>query len=240
MSVLKTAVLRQIAYARSVRSVIRSIMRRMLDGEWINRIFASSDEEFNKRLDLALEPLDFATATKRDFCEAVVDVLCDEVSELCLALKEVCEGSGYSEYYESHISHERFVRLVLSVDTVKLGKMKKILDNANLSPIDILRNIGAVLNDEALEERAALGAKERRRANAELKAIAADVKSTMQIGFERKKLDWKGDTSFPTTRALQAVPAGGCGAAAGRSRQCARAACCMRCARCRRRAGALS
>lgn len=183
MSALKTAVLRQIAYARSVRSVIRSIMRRMLDGEWINRIFASSDEEFNKRLDEAIKSLDLATATKRDFCEAVVDVLCDEVSELCLALKEVCEGSGYSDYYESHISHERFVRLVLGVDTVKLGKMKKILDNENLSPIDILRGIGAVLNDEALEERAALGAKERHRANAELKAIAADVKSTMQIGF---------------------------------------------------------
>ena len=210
MSVLKTAVLRQIAYARSIRSIIRAIMRRMLDGEWINRIFASSDEEFNKRLDLALEPLDFATATKRDFCEAVVDVLCDEVSELCLALKEVCEGSGYSEYYESHISHERFVRLVLSVDTVKLGKMKKILDNANLSPIDILRNIGAVLNDETLEERAALGAMERRRANAELKAIAADVKSTMQIGFaqsNQKLLECKSEIIAAVGEKVDAVAA---------------------------------
>ena len=184
MSVLKTAVLRQIAYARSVRSVIRDIMRRMLDGEWVNRIFASSDEEFNNRLDLALKSLVLKTATKRDFCEAVVGVLCDEVSELCQALKEVCEGSGYNAYFESHISHERFVRLVLSVDTVKLGKMKKILDNARLSPIDILRNIGAVLNDESLEERAALGAAEKRRANAELKAIAADVKKTMQTGLK--------------------------------------------------------
>ena len=74
MSVLKTAVLRQIAYARSVRSVIRAIMRRMLDGEWINRIFASSDEEFNNRLDEAFKSLDLANATKRDFCGAVVDV----------------------------------------------------------------------------------------------------------------------------------------------------------------------
>ena len=48
---------------------------------------------------------------------------------------------------------------------------------------NILRNIGAVLNDEALEERAALGARERRHANAELKAFAADVKKTMQTGF---------------------------------------------------------
>ena len=190
MSVLKTAVLRQIAYARSVRSVIRAIMRRMLDGEWIDRIFASSDEEFNSWLDVALKSLDLRTATKRDFCEAVVGVLCDEVSELCQALKEVCEGgSGYSDYFKSHISHERFVRLVLSVDTVKLGKMKKILEDARLSPIDILRNIGAVLNDEALEERAALGARERRHANAELKAIAADVKKTMQTGFAEVRHD---------------------------------------------------
>ena len=191
MSVLKTAVLRQISYARSVRSVIRAIMRRMLDGEWIDRIFASSDEEFNNRLDVALKSLDLRTATKRDFCEAVVGVLCDEISELCQALKEVCEGSGYSDYFKSHISHERFVRLVLSVDTVKLGKMKKILEDARLSPIDILRNIGAVLNDEALEERASLGARERRHANAELKAIAADVKKTMQAGFAQtnRKLD---------------------------------------------------
>ena len=187
MSVLKTAVLRQISYARSVRSVIRAIMRRMLDGEWINRIFASSDKEFNNRLDVALKSLDLRTATKRDFCGAVVGVLCDEVSELCLAMKEVCEGSGYSDYFESHISHERFVRLVLSVDTVKLGKMKKILDDDSLSPIDVLRGIGAVLNDESLEERAALGARERRHANAELKAIAADVKKAMQTGLDEVK-----------------------------------------------------
>ena len=189
MSVLKTAVLRQIAYARSVRSVIRAIMRRMLDGEWINRIFASSDEEFNNRLDEAFKSLDIANATKRDFCGAVVDVLCDEVSDLCLALKDVCEGSGYSDYYVAHISHERFVRLVLSVDTVKLGKMKKILEDASRSPIDILRGIGAVLNDEPIEERATLGARERCRANAELKAIAADVKDTMQSGFKEVRND---------------------------------------------------
>ena len=183
MSALKTAVLRQIAYAKSVRSVIRAIMRRMLDGEWINRIFASSDEEFNHRLDEALKSLDLATATKRDFCEAVVGVLCDEVSDLCLALKDVCDGSGYSDYYESHISHERFVRLVLSVDTVKLGRMKKILEDARLSPIDVLRSIGAVLNDEALEERTALGARERRHANAELRNIAeATMKAIDAVG----------------------------------------------------------
>jgi hypothetical protein len=161
----------------------------MLDGEWINRIFASSDEEFDAKLDEALKSLDMAKATKRDFCTTVVEVLCEEVSDLCLALKDVCESSGNSEYYEAHISHEKFVRLVLSVDTVKLGKMKKILDDNSLSPIDVIRGIGAVLNDETLEERAALGAREKRRANAELKAIAADVKKTMQSGFAEVRGD---------------------------------------------------
>lgn len=184
MSVLKTAVLRQIAYARSIRSIIRAIMRRMLDGEWINRIFASSDDEFNAKLDEALKSLDLLNATKHEFCTVVVDVLCGEVSDLCLALKDVCEGSGYSDYYESHISHEKFVRLVLSVDTVKRGKMKKIVENKSLTPIDVLREIGAILNDESLETRSALNASERRRANAELKAIAVDVKKTMQTGFK--------------------------------------------------------
>ena len=186
---LKTAVLRQIAYAKSVRRVIRSIMRRMLDGEWINHIFASSDAGFNDRLDAAFKSLDIPNATKGDFCRAVVDTLCDEVSNLCQVLKEVCDGSGYGEYYESHISHERFVRLVLSTDTVKLGKMMKIVDDRSLTPIDVLRGIGAVLNDEPIEERAALNARQRRRANAELKSIAAEVKSTIRLGFDEIKSD---------------------------------------------------
>lgn len=185
MPVLKTAVLRQIAYARSVRSVIRAIMRRMLDGEWIDRIFASSDDEFNNRLDEALKSLDLVNATRRDFCGAVVGVLCGEVSDLCLALKDVCDGSGYSDYYESHISHERFVRLVLSVDTVKLGRMKKVLEDAKLSPIDVLRGVGSVLNDEPIEDRAALDAGERRRANAELKSIAEATKRAIDAVGEK-------------------------------------------------------
>lgn len=181
----KTAVLRQIAYARTVRRVIRITMRRMLDGEWINHIFASSDAEFNKRLDDVIKSLDFSSATRVDSCKTVVNVLCDEVSGLCHALKAVCEASGYGEYYESHISHERFVRLVLSVDTTKTGKLLKIVEDERLTPIDVLRGVGAVLNDESLEERAALSERERRCANAELKSLAADMKTTMQLGFDR-------------------------------------------------------
>lgn len=151
----------------------------MLDGDWINHIFASSDEEFNHKLDEAFKALDVATATKEDYCRKVAEVLCGEVSRLCLVLKEVCEGSGYGDYFDSHISHERFVRLVLSIDTVKLGKMKKIIDDVAFTPIDILRNIGAVLNDESPEERAALGARARRIADTEIKCLVAETKNAI-------------------------------------------------------------
>ena len=193
MSALKTAVLRQIAYAKSVRSVIRSIMRRMLDGEWINHIFASSDDEFNDKLDEAFKSLDFASATKGDYCKVVAEVLCDEVSRLCLVLKDVCDGSGYGDYFDSHISHERFVRLVLSTDTVKLGRMKRILEDASQTPIDVLRGIGAVLNDtSSLEERTALGARERRIANAELKTLVEETKNAIdKVGAKVEAVDRK-------------------------------------------------
>ena len=156
----------------------------MLDGDWINHIFASSDDEFNDKLDEAFKSLDFASATKGDLCKVVAEVLCNEVSRLCLVLKDVCDGSGNGAYYEAHISHERFVRLVLSTDTAKLGRMKRILEDAKLTPIDVLRGMGAILNDEPLEERMALGAKEAKRANAALRAIAADVKKTINTGLK--------------------------------------------------------
>ncbi|MCR5750896.1 MAG: hypothetical protein K6G91_02940 [Kiritimatiellae bacterium] len=192
MSALKTAVLRQIAYAKSVRSVIRSIMRRMLDGDWINNIFASSDDEFNDKLDEAFKSLDFASATKGDLCKVVAEVLINEVSRLCLVLKDVCDGSGKGAYYEAHISHERFVRLVLSTDTAKLGRMERILKDAKLTPIDVLRGMGAILNDEPLEERMALGAKERRIANAELKTLVEETKNAIDnVGAKVDEVDKK-------------------------------------------------
>ena len=184
---LKLAVLRQVAYAHSIRRFIRAILEKLIPGKWINRVFVAGDQEFNAKLDEAFKLMDVATATKNDYCKAVVEVLCDEVSRLCEVLKAVCEGSGYGEYFEAHVSHERFVRLVLSNDSVKLGRMKKVVADKSLSPIDILREIGAILNEESLEERVALCANERRKANAEIKAIAADVKSTMQTGFAEVK-----------------------------------------------------
>ena len=183
MSMLKLAVLRQVAYAHSIRKFIRAILEKLIPGKWIDRVFAADDAEFDAKLDAAFAAMDVATATKDDYRKSVVEVLCGDVSRLCEVLKAVCEGSGYGDYFEAHVSHERFVRLVLGNDSVKLGKMKKIVADEALSPIDMLRGIGAVLNDESLEERAALCARERRRANAEIKSIVADVKSTMRLGF---------------------------------------------------------
>ena len=183
MPPLRLAVLRQIAYAKSVREIIRSILRRMLDGDWIDRLFSSNENEFNQKLDVAFLGMDETSATKDDYCMAVVNVLCDEVSDLCTVLKEVCEGSGYGEVFSSHISHERFVRLVLRIDTKKLSRMQRIVADRTLSPIDVLREIGAVVNDESLEERSALCEDERRQANAELKALVSDVKDAVRTGL---------------------------------------------------------
>ena len=183
MPPIRPAVLRQIAYARSVREIIRSILRRMLDGDWIDRLFPSNGNEFNQKLDVAFLGMDATTASKEDYCMAVVNILCDEVSELCMVLKNVCEGSGYGDIFNMHLSHERFVRLVLRTDIKKLSRMQKIVADESLSPIDLLREIGAVINKESLEERVALGEEERRQANAELKAIVSDVKNAVQTGL---------------------------------------------------------
>ena len=189
MPPIRLAVLRQIAFAKSVREIIRSILRRMLDGDWIDRLFSSNENEFNQKLDIAFLGMEETSATQNDYCMAVVNILCDEVSDLCTVLKEVCEGSGYGEVFSSHISHERFVRLVLQIDTVKLCRMQKIVADKSLSPIDILREVGAVVNNESLEERAALGEAQRRQANAELKAIVVDVKNAVQTGFREVMSD---------------------------------------------------
>lgn len=184
---IRTAVLKQIAYARSVREVIRSIMRRMLDGDWIDRIFSGNDSEFNRKLDGAFLGMDESSASKADYCMAVVNTLCEEVSDLCLALKEICEGSGYGDVFNAHISHERFVRLVLQKDVKKLVKMQRIVADMALTPIDVLREIGAIVNEEPIETRAALDESTRLKANAELKEIALDLKVSVQSGFSDVK-----------------------------------------------------
>ena len=51
----------------------------------------------------------------------------------------------------------------------------------------LLRDIGAVLEDKSSDDGAAFCAAEMKKANAELKAIAADVKKTIKTGFGEVK-----------------------------------------------------
>ena len=159
----------------------------MLDGDWIDRIFSGNDSEFNRKLDGAFLGMDESSASKADYCMAVVNTLCEEVSDLCLALKEICEGSGYGDVFNAHISRERFVRLVLQKDVKKLVKMQRIVADMALTPIDVLREIGAIVNEEPIETRAALDESTRLKANAELKEIALDLKDSVQSGFSDMK-----------------------------------------------------
>ena len=110
---------------------------------------------------------------------------------------------GYARCY---ISHDKFVRLLLRTDTVKLGRLKKALDAHRQCPVDMLREIGAILDDRPFEETAALADAERRRANAEIRAIAEDVKKSIAkidaVGEQVAVLDAKVTRGKPCGRRL--------------------------------------
>lgn len=160
MTELTIIILRQIAYVRSVRDIMHAIIARMLGGDWVMRVFESSDEDFNGKLDKAFMGMDERSATKSDYCRAVTDILCGEVERLCSALMDVCDASGYREYFDAHVSKERLVRLALDCDTAKLCRMKRLVETTGLGVVDILRGIGGELNDAPVEERAARSARE--------------------------------------------------------------------------------
>ena len=160
MTELTIIILRQIAYVRSVRDIMRAIIARMLGGDWVMRVFESSDEDFNGKLDKAFMEMDERSATKSDYCRAVTEILCCEVERLCSALRDVCDASGYREYFDAHVSKERLVRLALDCDTAKLCRMKRLVETPGLGVVDILRGIGGELNDAPVEERAARSARE--------------------------------------------------------------------------------
>ena len=185
MTPLKTAVLGQIAYAQSIRQLIRNVLRLFLDGEWLNYVFKSSDKEFNSRLGEAFKSLDLVHATERDFRGVIVRILCDEVSNLCFTLREVCESMGYLSYYNSYISHKRFAKLVLLKDTVKLSKMREIVNDKTLSPIDVLRKIGDVLNDKENEEHKELAAEEKESKENDLKTLVLATLSAVKENGEK-------------------------------------------------------
>jgi hypothetical protein len=127
--------------------------------------------------------LDEKTATSKDYRASVVSVLCDEVSSICEVTRLVCINRGYRKYAETFLSTEKFVKLLLRQDFEKLERLNAALGDKTKPLCDLLREIGAVLEDRPVDDAAVLGAAEAKKANAELKAIAADVKKTMQTGF---------------------------------------------------------
>ena len=181
----------QVAYAHSVRDFIRELLKRFIPGKWIDRVISDQDANFDAKLDAAFAGLDEKTATEKDYCATVVSVLCDEVSSVCEVTRLVCINRGYRKYADTFLSTEKFIRMLLRQDVEKLERLNAMLADKSKPLCVLLRDVGAVLEDRPTAEVAAFGAAEVKKANAELKAIAADVKSTMQIGFAQtnRKLD---------------------------------------------------
>ena len=182
-----SAVMPQVAYAHSVRDFIRELLKRFIPGKWIDRVISDGDATFDAKLDEALVGLDEKTATRKDYCASVVAVLCEEVASVCEVTRLVCINRGYRKYADTFLSTEKFIRMVLRQDVEKLERLNAVLADKAKPLCVLLREIGAVLEDRPAEEVAAFGAAEVKKANAELKAIAADVKKTMQTGFKEVK-----------------------------------------------------
>ena len=179
----------QIAFTHTVREFIRELLKRFVPGKWIDRVISEDDATFDAKLDAALIGLDEKTATSKDYRASVVAVLCDEVSSICEVTRLVCINRGYRKYAETFLSTEKFFKMLLRQDFEKLERLNAVLDDKTKPLCDLLREIGAVLEDRPVDESAALGAAEAKKANAELKAIAADVKKTMQTGFAEVRGD---------------------------------------------------
>ena len=179
-----SAVTPQIAFTHSVREFIRELLKRFIPGKWIDRVISEDETSFDAKLDAALVGLDEKTATSKDYCAKVVSALCDEVSNICEVTRLVCINRGYRKYAETFLSTEKFVRLQLRQDTEKLERLNAVLEDKTKPLCVLLQEIGAVLENRPTNEVAAFGASELRKANAELKAIAVDVKKTLQTGFK--------------------------------------------------------
>lgn len=175
----------------TVREFIRELLKRFVPGKWIDRVISEGDATFDAKLDAALIGLDEKTATSNDYRRSVVSVLCDEVSSICEVTRLVCINRGYRNYAEMFLSTEKFVKLLLRQDFEKFERLNAALGDKTKPLCDLLREIGAILEDSPVDDAAVLGAAEAKKANAELKAIAADVKKTMQTGFKEVRNDIK-------------------------------------------------
>lgn len=179
-----SAVMPQIAYAHSVREFIRELLKRFIPGKWIDRVISERDATFDAKLDAAFSGLDENAATEKDYCASVVAVLCEEVSGICEVTRLVCINRGHRKYADKFLATEKFVRLVLRQDLEKLERLNAAIADKSKPLCVLLHDIGTVLADKSSDGGAAFGAAEIKKANAELRAIAADVKKTMQTGFK--------------------------------------------------------
>ena len=107
-------------------------------------------------------------------------------------------------------STEKFIRLLLRQDLDTHERLNAALADKTKPLCVLLRDVGAVLEDKLEDGAATFGAAELKKANAELKAIAADVKSTMQIGFaqsNQKLLECKSEIIATVGAKVDAVAA---------------------------------
>ena len=117
------------------------------------------------------------------------------MSFFCGILKEVCIGKGMGEYYRRFLSQEKFERLLLSTDAVKLGSLKKVLEREDLPHFEMIREIGYILEDRPVEARTELNGEELHRGNDVVKEILEDVKNTVidECGAVRESVAALGD-----------------------------------------------
>lgn len=193
MSTLKRAVLRQIVFAHYVREFLRDIIRRLVPGSWSNSFVSSSNTDFDLRLESALKEVDEATATKSDYCRTVVSVLCDEISRICDLVQAACEAHGYAVYATRFLSKERFIAMLLRTDVVLMGKLRKVLEDPGKGHVQMLREIGAILDGGDPQNLDALDGVEGRMADYRLGRLLIEVKNGLDC-TNRKLLDYHQDT----------------------------------------------
>jgi hypothetical protein len=178
----------QIAYTQSVRDFVRDLMKRFIPGRWASCVIPDGNDRFTERLDAAFLKVDEATATRGDYCNEVVEVLCAELRSVSATLREVCETRGHREYAERYLSRERFVNMLLERDIATLEALHAALADASLDNLDLMRRIAAILDGKDASGRAepaAIAESERTAANAELREIASEVRQGISADVMR-------------------------------------------------------
>ena len=121
----------QIAYTQSVRDFVRDLMKRFIPGRWASCVIPDGNDRFTERLDAAFLKVDEATATRGDYCNEVVEVLCAELRSVSATLRDtlpvdnvvVSSGMGIvqfevPQYYKINTDHYPVLAKVDTSDAV--------------------------------------------------------------------------------------------------------------------------